>query len=956
MKKLALFFASALFFAACANEQLQPEAVVVSVEATAESLVEGTKANVSDAGAFTWQTGDVISAYKTDGTKLNSSPLGVGGSVTANFEFATGWNSTDYPTAYYPSDVTYASDNVTVPATRAWVADNTAPTMRAEYSGAYNFKHLGGVVRVQIVNVPTDARKFVFKTPGYKINGEFALVENAGVYSIATVASADEAEQTFTLTFDAPAAGTTMNFYVPVPVGTYANGFSISLLNGSDEAIYAKTGASSQSVALRQLILMSPITLAGGVGDDATTILNAGANYSGNFELPNTTNDVLIKFGPSTGTVNLVYSGSNHPANIEIQVDGTLAKLTGNLPSSHVEFTTGTIEDATLLTSATTFVVVHPAKISKSLTIAGGNAEIKGHVRSIVVAENATGNNDSTNPEPVSIKIEAPAPSAPEEEQYDAVGTITVNSDTEIDNNTEEPVNVVKGNDDPNVDVTVPDGDNAITPVEGVVAIGDAKFETIEAAIAASQAGETIIILEDLTSSAIILVDKAITIDGNDKTLTSTATRAINVNVNGEVTVKNLTIIASGERGFNVIQKPATLNINNVTATAANYTVNVAGSAGAAKVNIDNSTLTGKNVVNVAGPGTKVSVQNSTINCNDDNTTAGEWYAGLCINKDGIGASIIATNTTINVTVGSDSEKGRNDAEDGVVTINGSTDEVSISVARIDAGDYYHAFSSLAKAIEFAKAGQTVTILRDITLDAPITINADKSLTLDLNGKTISQEKDCTGSYSMITNNGKLTIKGNGTISFKDLSNGGGDTWGSYVITNNGTLVVENGTLKHYGSADGDHDTNLPIQNYKGKVTINGGTISSVDFRSLRDFTAGGEIIINGGKFEGQVWMQGLGTGSSSLTINGGEFEPVSGYDGSSVYITNGTNIVNVSITGGTFNTKIGSANPSKDGVKGCITGGTFTQFAKENTNAELLNEGYEFAAGGDGNYTVVAK
>lgn len=921
MKKLALFFASALFFAACANEQLQPEAVVVSVEATAESLVEGTKANVSDAGAFTWQTGDVISAYKTDGTKLNSSPLGVGGSVTANFEFATGWNSTDYPTAYYPSDVTYASDNVTVPATRAWVADNTAPTMRAEYSGAYNFKHLGGVVRVQIVNVPTDARKFVFKTPGYKINGEFALVENAGVYSVATVASADEAEQTFTLTFDAPAAGTTMNFYVPVPVGTYAGGFSISLLNGSDEAIYAKTGASSQSVALRQLILMSPITLAGGVGEGATTILNAGANYSGNFELPNTTNDVLIKFGPSTGTVNLVYGGSNHPAKVEIQVEGTLAKLTGNLASSHVEFTIGTIEDATLLTSATTFVVVHPAKISKSLTIAGGNAEIKGHVRNIVIADGATADGAAA---PVTVTIPAPQSG----DVYEPVSSITANESVVIDNNTGNNIPVVEGNDD--VDINVPDGDTAITPVEGVVAIGDAQFETIEAAIAAAQAGETITILKDLSSSAIILVDKAITIDGNGKTLTSTISgangRAININVNGEVTVKNLTINASGERGFNVIQKPATLNINNVTATAANYTVNVASSAGAAKVNIDNSTLTGKNVVNVAGPGTKVSVQNSTINCNDNNTTAGECYAGLCLNKDGIGASIIATNTTINVTEGSDSEKGRNGAEDGTVTIDGSTEGVIVTVAVItyEGSNYYHGFETLAAAVEFAKVGDKISLIRNITLDAPITINADKSLTLDLNGKTISQEKAQTAAYAMITNKGTLTIKdskGNGKITYKDIAEYSADNnYSSNTISNQGTLTLESGTIENT-SSDNVMSYGYPhaIDVYQGSVTnITGGTVKSVNYDCIRMFcnstTKATTVNISGGNIINRVTFQNPSSsaaGYGRLNITGGTFTTTSNVNANVRLLNFSSDVSNMKavISGGTFDKGVKTQN-----------------------------------------------
>ncbi len=257
-----------------------------------------------------------------------------------------------------------------------------------------------------------------------------------------------------------------------------------------------------------------------------------------------------------------------------------------------------------------------------------------------------------------------------------------------------------------------------------------------------------------------------------------------------------------------------------------------------------------------------------------------------------------------------------------------------------------------AFAVAMAKDYTNVVLVKDVELENTLTVAAGEEVVLDLKGKTISQEKECTDSYSMFTNKGKLTIIGNGTINFKDLSKGGSSSWGSYVITNNGELIVENGTIEHLGSADNDFDTNLPIQNYAGKVTINGGTIKSTQFRSLRDFTAGGEIVINGGKFIGQVWMQGLGNGSSSLTINGGEFEPQAN-DGSSVFITNGTNVVNVSITGGTFATKIGATNPAKEGVAGCITGGTFTTTAKENTNAALVNGNYSFVENVDGTWTV---
>lgn len=466
---------------------------------------------------------------------------------------------------------------------------------------------------------------------------------------------------------------------------------------------------------------------------------------------------------------------------------------------------------------------------------------------------------------------------------------------------------------------------------------------------------KTIVLAQDMTFSEILTIGRSVTIDGNGKKLTSTAGRAINVSGADGVTIKNLTIEASGERAVNIIQNATNVTIDKVTATAANYTVNVALSAPAAKVTISNSTLTGLNVVNVASPEAVVEVTGCTINCNDNNETKGESYAALCLNKDAIGGQIIATGCTINITEGSDSEIGRNGAENGIVTIDGSTEGVSVKVAAItfEGNVYYYSFNTLAEAIEFAETGSTITLIRNIELTEGLTIPTGKTITLDLNGKTISQEKECTASYNMITNNGHLTINGNGTISFKDLSNGGSSEWGSYIINNRGSLVVENGKLEHLGTAENDFDTCIPIQNYAGKVVVNGGTISSPQFRSLRDFTAGGEIIINGGEFNGQVWMQGLGNGSSSLTIKGGSFGPTAN-DGSSIFITNGTNDVKISVTGGTFKTKIGCTDDTKSGVKGSVSGGTFTTNAKDNTKVNLIAEGYTFKENQDGTWSLV--
>ncbi len=123
-------------------------------------------------------------------------------------------------------------------------------------------------------------------------------------------------------------------------------------------------------------------------------------------------------------------------------------------------------------------------------------------------------------------------------------------------------------------------------------------------------------------------------------------------------------------------------------------------------------------------------------------------------------------------------------------------------------------------------------------------------------------------------------------------------------------------------------------------------------------------MTVNGGVFEGQVWAHAAySDGNISLTINGGEFSPKAGYDGSSVFVNNGGDslydVVTLSVTGGKFNTKVGANNPNSDKVKGKITGGVFTEAAKSAmesgtaSNTPLIAEGKTFVANEDGTYTL---
>lgn len=441
--------------------------------------------------------------------------------------------------------------------------------------------------------------------------------------------------------------------------------------------------------------------------------------------------------------------------------------------------------------------------------------------------------------------------------------------------------------------------------------------------------GGSVKLTENISTNEIIVVSGSATIDGNGKTLTSSAGRAINLSGADGATIKNLTIEASGERAINIIQKSTNITIEGVTATASKYTVNIASSAPNAVVTINDSTFTGLNTINVSGVGAKVTIDNSTVNCNDNNSTTGESYAALCLNKDGIGGSIIATNCTINVTEGSDSTKGRNGAEDGTVTINGSTDDVTVinAVITFEGSDNYYGYESLADAIELAKNGNTITLIRNTVVEESVVILADKEIIIDLNGKTISQKKAKTTdtAYAMIENKGTLTIKdsvGGGKVSYADTTVYTADhNYASNTISNKGTLTIESGIIENI-SSDNVMTYGYPhaIDVYPGSVTnIKGGTVKSVNYDCIRMFcnstTVATTVNISGGNIINRVSFQNPSSnqaGYGRLNITGGTFTSTVGK--SNVRLLNfSTDVSNMKaeITGGTFDQGVSISNYS---------------------------------------------
>ena len=251
-------------------------------------------------------------------------------------------------------------------------------------------------------------------------------------------------------------------------------------------------------------------------------------------------------------------------------------------------------------------------------------------------------------------------------------------------------------------------------------------------------------------------------------------------------------------------------------------------------------------------------------------------------------------------------------------------------------------FGSLQGAIDAAD-NESIVLVSDLVLDSPLQIAQGKTVTLDLNGKTLYQTAtSAAASHLMAVQSGaSLTIK-NGTLSFAATTPDTG--WGgegqppypgyaNNTITNQGTLIIENATIENKTSKGG---ASYVIDNYAGaNLIINEGAVltqSGGDI-AIRMFNGGSgaiNVTINGGTISGYraVWIQ-LASNTATvapimnLTVNGGTLTSTEQTYNQAVYsYSYGNDMKNVliNVTGGTFNGDI------------ALTGGS------NKTNLETLN------------------
>lgn len=270
-------------------------------------------------------------------------------------------------------------------------------------------------------------------------------------------------------------------------------------------------------------------------------------------------------------------------------------------------------------------------------------------------------------------------------------------------------------------------------------------------------------------------------------------------------------------------------------------------------------------------------------------------------------------------------------------------------------------YATLKDAFEQAPNGSEIVLLDNISgfkTEDIATVPAGKTLTLNMNGKSITVDDSFEG--RPIVNNGTLTVTGDGTIDSSDSESGG---YGA--INNFGTLTIENGTFRGNVMADGAAVYVRPggeatiygglfegtaAINSAGKLTVYGGTFQTTSCNQTKGddgkthwaycVISGGELYFYGGSVTGV--QGGLAINNGYAEVKGGNFQTVAcehssigAYSFYALYIAGEEGKVEAHISGGTYTSAskvavlCGNDNTGGDGginakATAYITGGTF--------------------------------
>lgn len=416
-----------------------------------------------------------------------------------------------------------------------------------------------------------------------------------------------------------------------------------------------------------------------------------------------------------------------------------------------------------------------------------------------------------------------------------------------------------------------------------VAKIGDTTYESLNAAIAAVQDDETIELLKNVDHAEGMSVNtgKTFTVDFKGHTYTvskpgagskDTETNAFQLITGQNITFKNGTIcLAEDNLTASVIPDTSPVKYSNIRRVIQCYAAltledmtidatNVFGSAFPMSFNNQPVNITGNTSV-ILKPGTTTAFDadgnwgpygRGTVTVNTTGTIDGDLELGSGyldiknVKARGVHfcTSCGSNETTdqikrISITGGTfATDVSAYVAEGYVQNENGTVEQLGATNAVAEVGNTY--YKTLAEAVSAAD-NNTVTLLKNTVED--VVIPADKTITLDLNGKKIVNST--TAQDSKVANDArKHTITNNGTLTIMDSVGGGvvdNVSHGRAALYNNGTITEIKGG-KFTRSVDNSTDSESANGNSWYVVyNAEGATISKIsngEFLALGHFSS----------------------------------------------------------------------------------------------------------------------
>lgn len=291
-KSYLLFIAAGLCCLAACNKEVEipqetagPIAPVKMItETISANFGHETKVTIDGSGTFAWTAGDNIAVHVSKGDThkyvLTSDDGASGASLAASSASFTVVYEEGYARdafAVYPSAIV-ATDavnygqsgsalDITLPSsyTLAQVGGETTPSpMIADNTGSgWEFKHLCGLLRLTVSNIPAEATKLKIDFNGRKVSGAFSVsaTVTAGSSTIASVAGTKGSDDYIMITEIGDDDEVTIT--LPLPTGTAYSDLIVSAWN--------------EDVALKAQVTPFSYTASNARGKKLTSALTLGA-------------------------------------------------------------------------------------------------------------------------------------------------------------------------------------------------------------------------------------------------------------------------------------------------------------------------------------------------------------------------------------------------------------------------------------------------------------------------------------------------------------------------------------------------------------------------------------------------------------------------------------------------------------------------------------------------------